>query len=207
MNYAALTDTIMNVVKSAVPENSDTTKYSEIPEVDKQRDLIVSHLKSTYDGDTNHQLSAKEFVDTAKTYKNMMMSEEGEREKLTRKMKELESQISANKDELESSLKVKRVLQILLVTAVITLGIYIVGGSFQFVHTLAFFVLLAGLMAVLYSRGEKTEWIMPDMKLGDMKVPDMKLGDMKVPDMKVGDMKVPDIRGEKTEWTMPWTKQ
>jgi hypothetical protein len=40
-----------------------------------------------------------------------------------------------------------------------------------------------------------------------MIVPDMKLGDMKVPDMKLGDMKVPDIRGEKTEWTMPWTKQ
>jgi len=41
---------------------------------------------------------------------------------------------------------------------VITLGIYIVGGSFQFVHVLAFFVLLAGLMVVIYTRGEKTEW-------------------------------------------------
>jgi hypothetical protein len=161
MDYAKVTDGIIQLVKSAVPENSDTRKYSEIPELDKQRDMIVTHLKSTYDGDTNNQLSAKEFVDTAKTYKNMMVSEEGQREDIDRKIKKLESDIQANKDELESSLKVRRVLQILLATATITLALYIVGGSFRFVHTLAFFVLLAGLMAVLYSRGEKTEWVMP----------------------------------------------
>ena len=161
MDYAKVTDGIITLVKSAVPENTDTRKYGEIPEMDKQRDVIVSHLKSTYDSDTQQQLNAKEFVDTAKTYKNMMVSEEGEHDRLKQKMKELESKIQANKDELESSLKVRRVLQILLATATVTLGLYIVGGSFRFVHTLAFFVLLAGLMVVLYSRGEKTEWVMP----------------------------------------------
>ncbi len=161
MDYAKVTDGIIQLVKSAVPENSDTSKYAQIPELDKQRDIIVSHLKSTYDGDTNNQLTAKEFVDTAKTHKNMMVSEQGEREEIDRKIKKLESDIQANKDELESSLKVRRVLQILLATSVITLGLYIVGGSFRFIHAIAFLVLLAGLMAVLYTRGEKTEWTFP----------------------------------------------
>lgn len=161
MDYATIANTIRNVVKTAVPENSDTAKYAQIPELDKQREIIVSHLKANYDAETNQQLSAKEFVDTAKTHANLRISEEGDREDIDRKIKHLESSIQANKEALEQSLKVRRILQILLATSAIVLGLYIVGGSFRFIHTLAFFTLLAGLMVAMYTRGEKTQWTFP----------------------------------------------
>ena len=158
MDFAKVTDSILALVKSAVPENTDTSQYKDIPALDAQRDIIVSHLKYSYESGTAEQSNAKEFADTANTYKNMTRVSEGESEKITRKIKELTAKIEENKSEVEKGLRVRRILQILLATTFVTLLVYVVAGSFRFVHAIAFVVLLAGIMVVLYTRGEKIEW-------------------------------------------------
>lgn len=152
MDYAKTTDAVNILLKSAAPEGGSTKDYDKIPGVDAQRDLVVSHLKSTYTTDTGEMLNAKEFVDSANTYKHMLDSSTDELGKTKDRIKTIESRITTTKMDLEKAEKIRNILQILTVTVVIAIGVYL--GLGYWAHTPAFFILLAGFMYVLHTRGE-----------------------------------------------------
>jgi len=152
MDYAKVTDAVNILLKTAAPEGGTTKDYDKLPGVDAQRDLVVSHLKSTYTTETGEMLNAKEVVDSANTYKHMMDSSTDELGNTRAKIRTLTEKIATTQTDLEKAQKIKNVLQILTVTVVITIGVYIGMGSWG--HTPAFFVLLAGFMYVLHTRGE-----------------------------------------------------
>ena len=152
MDYAQVTDAVNILLKTAAPEGGTTKDYDKIPGADAQRDLVVSHLKSTYTTETGEMLNSKELVDSINTHKHMMDSSNDELGNTRNKIRKLTETIATTQTDLEKAQKIKNILQILTITVVITIGVYIGMGSWG--HTIAFFVLLAGFMYVLYTRGE-----------------------------------------------------
>jgi hypothetical protein len=152
MDYAKTTDAVNILLKSAAPEGGTTKDYDKISGVDGQRDLVVSHLKSTYTTETGEMLNAKEVVDSANTYKHMLNSSNEELGNTRHKIKRIKEKIASTKIDLEKAEKIRNILQILTVTVVVAIGVYLGLGSWA--HTPAFFILLAGFGYVLYTRGE-----------------------------------------------------
>jgi len=142
MDYLKKSQEIATLLKSAAPEGGTTSDYDKIPTADQDREVIISHLKSTYTSETGEMLNAKEFTDTAKTYKNMMLGTDDELGKTRNKMKELRDKIQEAETEVGKSEKVKNILLILVVSVGIAVALYIMGG--EWAHGSALVVLLLG---------------------------------------------------------------
>lgn len=152
MDYADISRSVTKLIKTAVPEGGNTSKYNKIRDVDQQRDIVVSHLKSTYTTETGEMINAKEFIDTSNTYKNMLKNTEGELQNIRSKEITLDSKIAEQKGSIQRSKQINTVLQTLFVTLLIVVIVYAIGGPW--VHPTAFVVLIIGFGIVLYTRGE-----------------------------------------------------
>lgn len=155
MDYEKVSQSITTLLKSAVPEGGTTKDYDKISAVDEQRDIIVSHLKSTYTTETGEMLNAKEFVDTANTYRNMARSSDGNIETIQTEEKTLEGEITKQKESIQKSKNVNNILKILIVTVLVSIVIYVLLGSWA--HIIAIVILLTGFGIALYTRGELPE--------------------------------------------------
>jgi hypothetical protein len=153
MEFAKATDSINTLLKSATPEGGTTTQYDKIPGMDAQRDLIVSHIKCAYASDTGEMINTKEFVDTSKTYKNMLTTIEGELDASRNKLRKLEKNVKNASVEADKTERTNRILLTLLITVTIAVALYIMLGSWG--HGLVFLILVGGFMFALYTRGEK----------------------------------------------------
>ena len=153
MEFAKATDSINTLLKSATPEGGTTSQYDKIPGMDAQRDLIVSHIKCAYASDTGEMVNTKEFVDTSKTYKNMLTTIEGELDSSRNKLRQLKKNISKTNEEVQKTERTNRILLILLLTVTAAVAAYILLGSWG--HGLVFMILVGGFMFALYTRGEK----------------------------------------------------
>lgn len=154
MDYANTTDALNILLKTAAPEGGTVKDYDKIPGVDAHREFVVSHLKSTYTTETGEMLNAKEVVDSANTYKHMLDSSSEELGTTRNKIKKINRRIESAKLDLEKSEKVRNILQVLTVTVVLAIGVYLALGSWG--HSPVFFILLAGFMFVLHTRGDMT---------------------------------------------------
>jgi hypothetical protein len=152
MDYRQVGDSISTLLRTAVPEGGSTSKYDKIPLVNDSRDVIVSHIKSTYTTETGEMINSKEVIDTANTYKNMLKTSEGELEGIKSRANTLEAEISKEKENVKRAKETNNMLQILFWTIIAVIAVYSVGGSW--VHGVGFAVLLVGFGFVLYSRGE-----------------------------------------------------
>jgi hypothetical protein len=152
MDYRQVGDSISTLLRTAVPEGGSTSKYDKIPLVNDSRDVIVSHIKSTYTTETGEMINSKEVIDTANTYKNMLKTSEGELEGIKARANTLEAEISKEKENVKRAKETNNMLQILFWTIITVIAVYSVGGSW--VHGVGFAVLLVGFGFVLYSRGE-----------------------------------------------------
>ena len=152
MDYRRVGDSINTLLKTAVPEGGSTSKYDKIPLVDDSREVIVSHIKSTYTTETGEMINGKEVIDTANTYKNMLKSSEGQLEGIKIRTRTLEAEVSKEKDNVKKSKQVNTMLQILFWTIIAVVAVYAIGGSW--VHGIGLVVLIVGFGFVLYSRGE-----------------------------------------------------
>lgn len=152
MDYDNVSQSIATLLKSAVPEGGTTQNYDKIPAVDEQRDIIVSHLKSTYTTETGEMINAKEFVDTANTYRNMVRSSEGELETIQTRTRTLETEITKEKESIQNSKQVNNILKILFITVLLVIVNYAIGGPW--VHAIGFIILIIGFGVSLYTRGE-----------------------------------------------------
>jgi hypothetical protein len=152
MDYRQVGDSISTLLRTAVPEGGSTSKYDKIPLANDSREVIVSHIKSTYTTETGEMINGKEVIDTANTYKNMLKTSEGELEGIKVKAQTLEAEISKEKENVKRAKEANNMLQILFWTIIAVIAVYSVGGSW--VHGVGFAVLLVGFGFVLYSRGE-----------------------------------------------------
>ena len=97
MDYRQVGESITTLLKTAVPKGGSTSKYDKIPLADDGREIIVSHIRSTYTTETGEMINAKEVIDTSNTYKNMLKSSEGELAYIKSKTKTLEAEILKKK--------------------------------------------------------------------------------------------------------------
>ena len=154
MDFATITDSVNSIIKSAGREGGTTDAYKDIPSVDAQREIIVSHMKSDYNDNTLKMLNAKAFADTANTYKNLTTSSEGEIEKLRSHASELETKIHTRETDLELASSRSTILIVLAITISIVVAIYSVMSEFEYVHAIALTCLAVGFGYTLYLRGQ-----------------------------------------------------
>jgi len=152
MDYRRVGDSINTLLRTAVPEGGSTSKYDKIPLVNDSREVIVSHIKSTYTTETGEMINGKEVIDTANTYKNMLKTSEGELEGIKVKAQTLEAEISKERENVKRAKETNNMLQILFWTIIAVIAVYSVGGSW--VHGVGFLILIIGFGIALYSRGE-----------------------------------------------------
>ena len=153
MDFATITDQVGSILKSAGRTGGNTKAYVDIPTVDAQREVIVSHLKSNYGTQTSEMLNAKAFVDTANVQRNLLRSTEGEIQKLNSHASSLETKVHTREADLKLSSGRTLILQVLGATIAIVVAVYSVFGSLEYVHAVALSCLAAGFGYALYLRG------------------------------------------------------
>ena len=154
MDFGTITNNVNTIIKTSGGGGGTTDAYKDIPAMDTQREIIVSHMKSDYSDKTLKMLNAKAFADTARTYKNLTTSTGGEIETIRSHASNLESKINTRKSDLKISSGRTIVLQVLAGTIALVVAIYAMFSSSQYVHTLALTCLIAGFGYALYLRGQ-----------------------------------------------------
>jgi len=153
MDFATITDNVNVILKTAGVEGGTTDAYKDIPSVDAQREIIVSHMKSDYSDKTLKALNAKAFADTANTYRNMTTSTEGDIEKLRSNASDLETKVNTREKDLKASSQRTLILQVLAGTIALVVAVYYMFGSSEYVHSLALACLVVGFGYAMYLRG------------------------------------------------------
>jgi hypothetical protein len=157
MDFATITNNANSIIKTAGGAGGDTTAYQSLEPVDSQREIIVSHLKSEYSDKTIQAINAKVFTDTAKTYKNMLTTNEGEVQKLNSHASELEVKINKREAQLKSSTSKTLVLQVLALTLGAVVAVYTVLGGSPYVHAIGLACVLGGFGYALLLNSEATQ--------------------------------------------------
>lgn len=150
MDYKQTSETIKDIIKSATPANSNTSRFSELDGIDKNRESIVSHLKHGYSKETEHILTSKEFEYASKDYKNMIVSSEGELGSVQDKVKQVEKQIKLASDELTRAEANEQVLKVLAITVSLVAVLYFIGSGHTIVHFFALLVLVGGFLFAIH---------------------------------------------------------
>jgi hypothetical protein len=157
MDFATITNNANSIIKTGGGAGGDTGAYKSLEPVESQREIIVSHLKSEYSDKTIQAINGKMFTETAKTYKNMLTTNEGEVEKLNSHASELEVKINKREAQLKSSTSKTLVLQVLALTLVVVVGVYSVMGGSPYVHAAAFGCIVVGFGYALFLNGQAAE--------------------------------------------------
>jgi len=154
MDFATITENANSIIKTAAREGGTTDAYKDIPSVDAQREIIVSHMKSEYSDRTLNMLNAKAFADTSNTYKNLTTSTEGEIEKLRSNASEIETKLHGREVDLKTSKSRTTILLVLAITVAAVVAVYSVLSSSEYVHAFAITCLGIGFGYALYLRGQ-----------------------------------------------------
>ena len=157
MDFATITNNANSIIKTAGGSGGDMNAYQNLEPVDSQREIIVSHLKSEYSDKTIKAINAKVFTDTAKTYKNMLKTNEGEVEKLNSHASELEVKINKREAQLKSSTDKTVTLQVLAGTLAVVVAVYTVMRASPYVHAIGLAFIAVGLGYALLLNGDTTK--------------------------------------------------
>lgn len=139
MDYLKKSRDIDAKLKAAAEEGGTA---ENLPTNDEERELIISHMKSTYTTETGEMLTAKEFADTAKTYRNMMQGTDDDLGNSRDKTKALRDKIADAETEVGKAEKVKNTLFILMISVSSAVVLYVMGG--EWAHGGALVVLVLG---------------------------------------------------------------
>ena len=144
MDYGQLSTQVETIIKSGGTEGGTTMRYNDIAAIDGQRELVVSHLKYVYDDGTTNMINAKEVTNIANEYNNLETILSGSVNDVRGKVRSADQNVSGAKVELRKKEKVRDVLKLLAITLAIVAVLYLVGGSWTFIHVPVLVVLLGG---------------------------------------------------------------
>lgn len=154
MDFATITNNANSIIKTGGSAGGDMSAYQTLEPVDAQREVIVSHLKSEYSDKTIQAINGKVFTDTAKTYKNMLTTNQGEVEKLKSHASELEVKINKREAQLKTSTSKTLVLQVIALTLGAVVAVYTVLGGSPYVHAAGLACIVVGFGYALFLNGE-----------------------------------------------------
>lgn len=150
MDYSQLSTQVETIIKSAGGEGGTTTRYNEIMNIDGQRDVVVTHLKHVYDDGTTNMVNTKEVANVAHEYKNLETTLSSSVAEVRGKLRSADQNVSKAKVELRKKEKVRDVLKILAITLAIVAVLYLVGGTWSWIHVPVLLVLLGGFGYAIY---------------------------------------------------------
>ena len=155
MDYVGLSDDVSSHIRKAGDAGNQGDPLNHLNSAsggDRGRQTIVSHLLMDYDEKTLNAIKSKKLVDSANTHKNLLTTNDGEIERLHSHARQLETKINDETANLKIGGVKSNVLKVLLGTVLLVVGIYIILGSYENVHAIAFVVLVVGVGYSLYIR-------------------------------------------------------
>jgi hypothetical protein len=153
MDYAQLSTQVDTLIKSAGAEGGTTLRYNEIMAIDGQRELVVSHLKHTYDAGTTDMVNTKEVANVANDYKNLETTLSSSVADVRGKLRSADQHVFNAKQDLRKKEQVRDVLKILSILLAVVAVLYLIGGQWAWIHVLVLIVLLIGFGYIIFRYG------------------------------------------------------
>lgn len=143
------TNHIESITQAIAPKDSASTIQANLTPFDQQRDVIVAHMANDYNNLTGHAVHNKEDVDSANEMKKYLKEAKSKKNVLFSGIENAKGTLKISKENLGIELAKQKIAFELLGILSVTIVVYIVMGSSPYVHGVALFVLVFGILYVL----------------------------------------------------------
>lgn len=153
MNYGSEielpTQQINNSVKSIVPSQNYEATLQSIQPYQQQRDQTISGLSKDYDFHTQQIVHTMDETEVANQTRRDLKNAQGQNTGIKNKIQEEKKQLDKAKQELQLQISKQKIVFDLFFVFGITIFVYLIFRSFEYVHLIALVVLVIGMIYVL----------------------------------------------------------
>jgi len=154
MDYTAETSgpttQIENIMAPAVNGKTDANAVvASLSPFEQQRDMIVGHVVNDYNALTNQAILTKNRVDSANELRHYLKDADGKKTAIQAHVQVATKDLSTVKQRLSVELAKQKIIFELFAIFSVTILVYIVMGSSEYVHIVAVTVLILGILYVL----------------------------------------------------------
>ena len=143
------TNHIETITQAIAPRDSASSIQANLTPFDQQRDVIVGHMANDYNNLTARAVHNKEDVDSANVMKKYLKEAESKKSVIYSGIESAKGNLKTSKQNLSIELAKQKIVFELLGILSVTIVVYIVMGSSPYVHGVALFVLVFGILYVL----------------------------------------------------------
>ena len=153
MNYASEiekpTGQLNSIILTAVPSANYQGILQSLTPFEEQRDQLVTHLAKDYAMETTRAVDTKDQTDLVNQAKRYLRTAEGKNTQIKTEISKEQKELETLKKDLQVEMSKQRIAFDLFIVFGITITVYLLFRSFSFVHGLAAFVLVAGIVYIL----------------------------------------------------------
>jgi len=143
------TTQINNIVSATSTETDPVEAQSNLTPFDSQRDQIVGHLGNDFDNMTTQAVQTRTQVEEINDVRRRVKAIQGQKTSIQAGIASSTSQLSTAQKDLNIQLAKQKIAFELLSVFAVTIIIYIVLGSFSYVHMIALGFMVLGLLYVM----------------------------------------------------------
>jgi hypothetical protein len=153
MNYASdiekPSEQIKSIILTAVPTANYQGTLQSLTPFEEQREQVVNQLTTFHTMETNQAVQTKDQTDLVNQTKRYLRTAEGKNTQIRTEIEKERKDLDSLKKDLQREMSKQRIAFDLFIVFGITLSVYLFFRSFSFVHGLAAFVLVAGIVYIL----------------------------------------------------------
>ena len=122
---------------------------AQLSPFDQQRDMIVGHIANDYNGMTGEVVQTKNQADSVNDMKRYLKMAESKNKTINASIQDATKGLASSKHKLKVELAKQKIMFEILGILAVTIVVYIVMGSSQYVHGVALLVFVLGILYVL----------------------------------------------------------
>lgn len=146
MNYD---NQLKSIMLTAVPTANYQGTLQSLTPFEQQRDMVVDQLTKEHTMQTTEAIQTKEKTDIVNQVKRYLKTAESKNSQIKNEVSKEQKEFEVLKKDLQVEMSKQRIVFDLFIVFGVTITIYLLFRSFSFVHGLAAFVLVAGIVYVL----------------------------------------------------------
>lgn len=143
------TNQINNIMAPAVVAKDTGAVMAQLSPFDQQRDMIVGHIANDYNGMTGEVVQTKNQADSVNDMKRYLKMAESKNKTINASIQDATKGLASSKHKLKVELAKQKIMFEILGILAVTIVVYIVMGSSQYVHGVALLVFVLGILYVL----------------------------------------------------------
>lgn len=146
MNYD---NQLKSIMLTAVPTANYQGTLQSLTPFEEQRDMVVDQLAKEHTMQTTEAVQTKEKTDIVNQVKRYLKTAEGKNSQIKNELTKEQKELEILKKDLQLEMSKQKIVFDLFIVFGITITVYLLFRSFSFVHGLAAFVLVGGIVYVL----------------------------------------------------------